>query len=321
MDLSLSYDKGYTRTDDSSLFSLLESGLHCAQKRHYVEGVIFFKLAHERLLPDQVQLSDVLDALIQSYTRYSHAQNELIQASRRVAKEDIEQQTLLSALADLLLTLAGETKEPPRNTVQASTLKSVSDNHLLSLLRSLPEKLDCGQLQVQSPQLPHGDTRDNQSVPLSQSLNEVSPTLPALFITCFGHFEVRQMAKPVILCSSRNGQTILRYLIAQPGYCVSIDKLMAVFWPEDEPEVAQNKLYIAISALRRSLNDGSKYKSGCGYITCKNRNYYLGPKSTIHTDVDEFLQFYQLGQQRSEEREAFYEKACSLYTGPFLVED
>jgi DNA-binding SARP family transcriptional activator len=76
-----------------------------------------------------------------------------------------------------------------------------------------------------------------------------------------------------------------------------------------------------MSALRRSLTHSCKGKAGYGYIICKNRKYYLGPANAIHTDVDDFLQFYQLGQQKCEAREAFYEKACSLYTGSFLVED
>jgi DNA-binding SARP family transcriptional activator len=54
---------------------------------------------------------------------------------------------------------------------------------------------------------------------------------------------------------------------------------------------------------------------------CKNRVYYLSPAVPIQTDVDEFLHYYQVGRQKNEERVALYEKACHLYTDPFLPED
>jgi DNA-binding SARP family transcriptional activator len=54
---------------------------------------------------------------------------------------------------------------------------------------------------------------------------------------------------------------------------------------------------------------------------CKNQVYYLNPAVVIRTDVDEFLQCYEAEWQTSEERVALYEKACSLYTSPFLLED
>src|SRR5215212_4613745 len=39
--------------------------------------------------------------------------------------------------------------------------------------------------------------------------------LPALEITCFGRFEVRRGGRKLELCASRNGQAILRFLVAQ----------------------------------------------------------------------------------------------------------
>ncbi len=151
------------------------------------------------------------------------------------------------------------------------------------------------------------------------ALNRVP--LPELDITCFGRFEVRRSGQPIVLCPNRNAQTILRHLIAQTGYSAPAEKLVAVAWPEDEPEAAQNKLHLAISALRRSLHTGLPYVSGCGYMICKNRIYSLNPEVTIRTDVEEFLRCYQMGLQRREERVALYERACYLYNGPFLMED
>ena len=58
-------------------------------------------------------------------------------------------------------------------------------------------------------QTSEGDT-DNRN--LLSSLVEDNSTFPALYITCFGRFEVRRLGKSIDLCSSRNGQIILHYL-------------------------------------------------------------------------------------------------------------
>jgi DNA-binding SARP family transcriptional activator len=148
-----------------------------------------------------------------------------------------------------------------------------------------------------------------------------SASLPALSITCFGRFEVKRLGQPVALCTSRNRRSILRFLVAKSGYSATSDTLKALLWAEEEPEVAQRKLHHAISALRRSLDGSPPSESNGGYIVCKNGIYALNPTVKIQTDVDEFLDCYRMGQQTSEERVVWYERACCLYTGPFLTED
>ncbi len=149
-----------------------------------------------------------------------------------------------------------------------------------------------------------------------------SKTLPGLYISCFGCFEVKRSGQLVVLCTNRNGQAILRYLVARTDHRATVDVLMATMWPEDEPEVAYHKLQVAVSALRCSLNRGYVTDSGRGYILCKNRVYQLNPLILFSTDVEEFLELYHAGQQSSgSAMAAHYERACKLYTGPFLPED
>jgi DNA-binding SARP family transcriptional activator len=101
-----------------------------------------------------------------------------------------------------------------------------------------------------------------------------------------------------------------------------MDILMTVLWPEDESAVAHHKLQVAVSALRRSLNQDYVNDAGGGYILCKNRVYELNPLVPLQTDVDEFLENYLAGRQSSGSTMAVYfERACDLYTGPFLSED
>ncbi|HYU74694.1 MAG TPA: hypothetical protein VEL31_18650 [Ktedonobacteraceae bacterium] len=296
---------------------LLESGFLCVRQGRYGEGLTFFALACERLSPDQTDIAAVLDAFMQSHKAYSRAQEELLQASRQFSRADAEQQAQLVLLENLLSTLLEET-----NTVSPNVngpLQNARSKGLLHILRSSPEVFNSNQLPTLLPQRIAGGSGGNQPLPLSSS--EESPALPALYITCFGRFEVKRLGSPVVLCSNRHGQTILRYLAAQSEHCATGETLMTLLWPEDEPEVAHPRLHTAICALRRSLNHGYTCEPGGGYIVCKNRTYYLGATILVQSDVDQFLHYYQIGRQTSDERVALYEKACHLYTGPFLPED
>jgi len=315
--LSPERDTLIVASETSSPGRLLESGFLYVRQGRYVEGLAFFALARERLSPDQAHLAALLDAFTQSHKTYSQAQEELLQASKHFARADAEQQVQIAALENLLSILLEETNKVTPNV--DGLQQNARGNRLLHVLWSSPEDFNSNQLSTQLPQRTAEGNRDNQF--LSPSPSEDGTTLPALYITCFGRFEVKRLGRPVVLCSNRTGQTILRYLVAQPEHCATSDTLMTLLWPEDEPEVAQPRLHTAICALRRSLNHGYTSEPGYGYIVCKNRTYYLNAAIPIQTDVDQFLHYYQAGRQTNEERIALYEKACHLYTGPFLPED
>jgi DNA-binding SARP family transcriptional activator len=156
--------------------------------------------------------------------------------------------------------------------------------------------------------------------PLEQGTGEAHVPEPALYATCLCPFEVRCNGVPILLCSNRNGQTILRYLIAQPDHSATADTLMALLWPEEAPEVALRKLQVTVSILRRSLQAGSNLRDR--YILYKQRDYLLNPSVPLRTDVEEFLTLYNLGRKtRGEMAASHYKRACSLYRRPFLTED
>ncbi len=289
-----------------SIVSLLESGLNCIRQGRSTEGVILLALARERLTPDQVQLAAVLDTLMQDCEKYWQAQQALHQASKRFAEIDAEQHAQIAILEKHLPTLMQDRDTDsalhaiPQPLKNSNRLQAVQSS--LSLVKTV------------YPQGAHEQT--------VAQVDEASDALPALYITCFCRFEVRRLGQPIVLCSNRNGQAILRYLVAQPEHRATMDVLMAAMWPEDEPGVAHHKLQVAVSALRRSLNHGYVKDAGGGHILCKNGVYELNPLVALQTDVDEFLEYYQAGRQSSGSTIAvYYERACDLYTGPFLSED
>src|SRR6266704_1662404 len=306
MEPSFQFDQGTltVASEASSPAILLERGIHYTRQGCYVEGMIYFALARERLSPDQVHFATALDAFIESHARYLQAQQSLHTASKRFAEAETEQQTQLVALEKVLLAITKEMDRAPQSHVKAQPTK-YPEEHQLPQLPQLPSiDSDC-----EKPSLPP------HTFPADCDI------LPALHFTCFGRFEVRRLGLPIPLCSSRRGQSILRYLVAQTGHHATMDVLIALLWPEDESIVAQSKMHSAIASLRRSLNHGYNCYPGGGYIVCKNGVYYLNPAVEIRTDVDDFLQCYVAERQTSAEQIALYEKACSLYTGPFLSED
>src|SRR6266702_1452007 len=195
--------------------SFLERGIHCTRQGRYLEAKVLLEFARERLSPGQAQVAAALDAFIDSHTSCWQAQQELFMASKRFVEAETKHHTYLLALEKLLPTLEEVCRasqpqavaQPYSNTYGHQTTESV---HLLST--------DTHSQQLPVP--PGSSSKDNQ-------------LLPALQITYFGHFEVRQSGKPVILCSSRSGQGILRYLAAQLDHCATSDTLMALFWPDD----------------------------------------------------------------------------------------
>lgn len=88
------------------------------------------------------------------------------------------------------------------------------------------------------------------------------------------------------------------------------------------PTSGPDKLHCALSALRRSLNDGYLDCKGGGYLLCRNGAYELNPSIVIRIDIDEFLARYCGGRQAGGSAAiVHYEAACALYKGTFLPED
>ncbi len=298
MDLSLSSNQGTltVASEAPSLTFLIERGIYCTRQGYYANALTFFALAREQLTPDQIHFAVILDALIQSSASYMQAHDALLQAERNFAKADVEQQTRLATLSKLL----SASEEAINNEQFPEIQPGESFQHDQS----------------------SSDSDPHQILLPSRSYSDECKTLPDLYITCFGRFEVYWNSQPVVLCSNRKGQAILRYLIAQSDYHATADKLMGILWSEDEPVVARHKLHVAVSALRGSLNKGYECDPGGGYILCKKQFYQINPAVSLRSDVDEFLALYQAGRDTSgRELATFFERACHLYIGPFLIED
>src|SRR6266699_1955912 len=161
---------------------LLERGLHSVRKGYYVEGVVYFTLAREKLDGEWVSLAGLLDALTQGHIVYWDAQKDLLEASRRFVKVDAEQQTRIASLETLLPSLL---KESHTSQTKQPAIEP-------------PAGKDQTPVPFPAPAVPTEVAQHSLSISARVEENEA---LPSLYITCFGGFAVKRAGLPVVLCS------------------------------------------------------------------------------------------------------------------------
>lgn len=278
------------------LAHLLKEGLTAIEQERYAEGAALFAVVRAYLPQEHLPIIALLDAFLLGNVEYQQVEQELQAITARFVEARMEQRVRVAALVRPLSAWV--------KTVETCQVQSVTHDLLpSSLSATLPETLP-------------------QTSPLPQLAlaNEVWEA-EGLSVTCFGQFVVRLYGQPIALCANRKGQAILRYLVATEAHSATSDTLQTLLWPEDGAETAQHKLHIAMSNLRRALQQGDTARAGVHYVTYRNHIYSLNPAIPLHTDVDSFLAYYQRGQREEEERVRCYERACRLYSGPFLNED
>src|SRR2546422_9315076 len=180
---------------------LLRQGLESIRRGNFDEGISFLVLARAQLTPEHMHLASILDEIAEGYTAYCQLHEALLQAERNFAKADSEQQTPIATLRKLL-----SASEEAMNIGQSHNIKPDESSSYDQSSRG---------------------SGSHQSLVSSQSPSRMSDTLPGPYITCLRRFEVYRDNKLVVLCPNRNGQTILRYIVAQPGHCATADRLMA----------------------------------------------------------------------------------------------
>lgn len=143
-------------------------------------------------------------------------------------------------------------------------------------------------------------------------------------IRCLGKFHFRCAGREVPPCSSRRGQSLLKYLLGSPGFAASTELLVECFWPQTDSLAGARSLQVAVHALRRSLR-------GCGpggsdeTVLFRHNRYLLNPALSIVQDVDYFRTAYARGlcaakAGRSLEAIEAFEEARAYYLGDYLAD-
>lgn len=280
--------------DDLAAADLLNLIKQCLDALHH-DGVARVDL--QTLAHGSDQHSDVmcvLQTLQHEYAAYQRNERVLQEAGEHFARVYEQHKERLSHFQTMLRRLSQELNHTPLPNIPFAT-----------------------ELPPRSPQRP--PTGPSPFTTSPDVIDSSGDELPPLYITCFGTFEIWRGNQPIELCPNRNGQSVLRYLLAQDDYTASAEQLLDMMWPDDDPKVARNKLYIAISALRRSLQADLPQSGRSGYVMCKNHTYALNAE-LMHTDAEQFTTYYQLAQKEPDPV-GLYEQACALYKGPYLQDD
>jgi two-component SAPR family response regulator len=125
---------------------------------------------------------------------------------------------------------------------------------------------------------------------------------------------------------NKPAKTIFKLLFASRGQRYPKDVLLEELWPEAAPEVAANRLRVAVHELRKALGEGSRKKTTPTHVAQQEGSYYFDTSVPYWSDVREFEEQIERGRAMSEagnveEALLAYRRAEVLYSGDFLRDD
>jgi DNA-binding response OmpR family regulator len=149
----------------------------------------------------------------------------------------------------------------------------------------------------------------------------------ALRVYALGSLRVYRDDRPVFDESWRNkpAKTIFKLLFTHRGQRYPKDILLEELWPEADPDVAANRLRVAIHELRKMLGGGRKTKEAA-HIGQQEGSYYFDSNIACWSDVDAFEGHIKRGREllaADELDDALhaFRSAEALYQGDYLRDD
>jgi DNA-binding SARP family transcriptional activator len=144
--------------------------------------------------------------------------------------------------------------------------------------------------------------------------------VPPLFATFFGGFTVYRDRRRLSIGSSRPVCELGTYLMAHAGKSVARDALMDLLWPEVDPARAAHRLHVAVSDLRRIVDE-----PGLASLVRMQDDSYQIAEWSVATDCELFEQHYQRGKRLlahgdQDAATTAFEAALQLYAGEFLAD-
>jgi DNA-binding SARP family transcriptional activator len=133
-----------------------------------------------------------------------------------------------------------------------------------------------------------------------------------------GSFELYVDGEPVRQWRGNRGRLLLAYLLLHHARPVRRDALGGVFWPEASPDVARNRLHVALHGLRRDLQAVCQHP----IVVHVRGGFSFHPDATVWIDTEAFLAAVRIarGEEASRPEAALgcYETAQELYRGDLL---
>jgi len=143
--------------------------------------------------------------------------------------------------------------------------------------------------------------------------------LATVTVRMLGSFELAINGRPVTTWHGHLGPSVLKYLLAQPKQASPRDVLLDVFWPSVPAELARNRLQVALSGVRRTLEAVTEAQ----LIEYRDGNYVVGRGVEVERDIDTFEQRIESGRQdeidgETERSIKHLKEAAALYRGDLL---
>jgi len=135
-----------------------------------------------------------------------------------------------------------------------------------------------------------------------------------LRIYLLGRFEVIRDGMPLSGGGwrSRQNRTILKLLVARQGEMATIDQIIELLWPQENPEAARRYLHVRLSQLRRTLDPHETE----AYISTVEEGYVFNPRADCWVDSWEFEARAEAGRHLQESGNLLVgQLACRM---PFL---
>jgi LuxR family transcriptional regulator, maltose regulon positive regulatory protein len=145
-------------------------------------------------------------------------------------------------------------------------------------------------------------------------------SLSPLIIHNLGRFEIKRGPHMLAPCRSRKALALLRYLLWRAPLTVHKETLMELFWPEMNPKEAGHNLHMAISTLRRYIDNPPS-----SYICFAVGTYFVNPAAQFEEESRVFYQLADTAERRWQagdlaEGERLSSQAVACYHGDYYVD-
>ncbi len=149
---------------------------------------------------------------------------------------------------------------------------------------------------------------------------------PELTVYCFGKFKLFRGEEEITAghWSSEKAKTLFKYLVlATPRGYQHKDILTELLWPDQDPSKTGNRLRVALTTLRKTLEPELERGRQSSYLIKKGDAYILNYGDSGWSDIMEFEKELQIAGKVKDPKLSisYYEKAVSLYHGDLFEED
>jgi DNA-binding response OmpR family regulator len=125
---------------------------------------------------------------------------------------------------------------------------------------------------------------------------------------------------------NKPAKTIFKLLFTQSGRRYPKDVLAEELWPETDPDVAANRLRVAVHELRKMLGEGARRDGGPLHIAQQEGAYFFDERAPFWSDRTAFEAAIAQGNELEEagklgEALHAYQVAEALYQGDYLRDD